>query len=71
MKFEIKRIAVRCLREIRYSTSPEMLSIAYKYYRLFFNLLLRLHVKEDVIKHIDKIVIGLYKRKERELIIKI
>lgn len=62
------QIATRCIREIKGSTSSKMLSIAYRYYRLFYDYMVRKRVQAKIISTIDEIVIKAYKRKKREFL---
>jgi len=63
----IYNIAKRCLREIRGSTSLPMLAVSYRYYRLFYETMIKKRVSVDVISRIDAYVLKVYKNKKRKL----
>lgn len=63
----IYNIARRCLRELRSSKSLPMLAVAYRYYRLFYEMMIRKRVSVDVISKIDTYVLKVYKNKKRKL----
>lgn len=60
-------IAKRCLRELRGSTSLPMLAVAYRYYRLYYEMMIRKRVPVNVISKIDTYVLKVYKNKKRKL----
>jgi hypothetical protein len=61
------KILSRCRREIKGSTSPEMLRVALRYYRLFFEKLVRIGAPHWFLQRIDKHVMDDYRRKLRDL----
>lgn len=64
---ELHDISMRCYREVNASKTLPMLQVAYKYYQMFYNLLVRKHVEHKIITQIDQTMIKAYRRKERSL----
>jgi hypothetical protein len=60
------KILSRCRREIRNSENQAMLDVAYRYYRLFFNLLVRKGAPEWFLARIDYHVTTDYKKTQRK-----
>ncbi len=44
-----------------------MLAVAYRYYRLFYEMMIKNRVSVDVISRIDTYVLKVYKNKKRKL----
>lgn len=62
----IFKIAHRCIREIRNSSSKAQLVTAYRYYRLFYELMIRKGTGHKIISKIDNYILKIYRHKRNK-----